>query len=32
MFYSFDYSLAHFISLSSETDYPYAYAHTPTSM
>jgi hypothetical protein len=24
MFYSFDYSLAHFISLSSETDYPYA--------
>ena len=28
MFYSFDYSLAHFISLSSETDYPYAYALT----
>jgi hypothetical protein len=25
MFYSFDYALAHFISLSSETDYPYAY-------
>lgn len=29
MFYSFDYGLAHFVSISSETDYPFAYVFLP---
>jgi len=29
MYYSFDYSWAHFVSISSETDYPNRYLPPP---